>query len=38
MLTGPFYYRTLFGHAPVTRRMAREVAAYVVRLVAPGAA
>lgn len=35
MLTGPFYYRTLFGHAPVTRRMTREVVAYVMRIVAP---
>jgi AcrR family transcriptional regulator len=37
MLTGPFYYRTLFGHAPVTRRMTREVVAYVLRLAAPEA-
>jgi AcrR family transcriptional regulator len=37
MLTGPFYYRTLFGHAPVTRRMTREVVAYVLRMVAPEA-
>jgi hypothetical protein len=34
MLTGPFYYRTLFGHAPITRRMTREVVAYVLRVVA----
>jgi len=34
MLTGPFYYRTLFGHAPVTRRMARDVVHYVLRIVA----
>jgi len=34
MLTGPFYYRTLFGHAPITRRMTREVVAYVMRMVA----
>lgn len=33
MLTGPFYYRTLFGHAPVTRRMTREVVDYVLRVV-----
>jgi len=32
MLTGPFYFRTLFGHAPVTRRMTREVVNYVLRL------
>ena len=37
MLTAPFYYRTLFGHAPVTRRMTREVVAYVLRMVAPEA-
>lgn len=34
MLTGPFYYRTLFGHAPITRRMARDVVQYVLRVVA----
>lgn len=33
MLTGPFYYRTLFGHAPLTRRMAQEVVQYVLRVV-----
>jgi hypothetical protein len=35
MLTGPFYYRTLFGHAPVTREMTRLVVDYVLRLMAP---
>jgi hypothetical protein len=35
MLTGPFYYRTLFGHAPVTRKMTRLVVDYTLRLVAP---
>jgi len=34
MLTGPFYYRTLFGHAPITRRMTQEVVTYVLRVVA----
>jgi AcrR family transcriptional regulator len=34
MLTGPFYYRTLFGHAPITRHMTREVVEYVLRVVA----
>jgi len=34
MLTGPFYYRTLFGHAPVTRRMTREIVDHVLRIVA----
>jgi AcrR family transcriptional regulator len=33
MLTGPFYYRTLFGHAPITRRMTRDVVDYVLRTV-----
>jgi AcrR family transcriptional regulator len=35
MLTGPFYYRTLFGHAPVTREMTRLVVDYVLQLMAP---
>jgi len=35
MLTGPFYFRTLFGHAPVTQRMAGEVVNYVVRVATP---
>lgn len=35
MLTGPFYFRTLFGHAPITRRMTRDVVEYVLRVVAP---
>lgn len=34
MLTGPFYYRTLFGHAPITRRMTRDVVDYVLRVTA----
>jgi hypothetical protein len=33
MLTGPFYYRTLFGHAPITRRTTRQVVAYVLRII-----
>jgi len=32
MLTGPFYYRALFGHAPITARMTREVVDYVLRI------
>jgi AcrR family transcriptional regulator len=32
MLTGPFYYRTLFGHAPITRRMTRDIVDYVLRI------
>ncbi len=35
MLTGPFYYRALFGHAPITRRMTEEVVSYVLKLAAP---
>lgn len=34
MLTGPFYYRTLFRHAPITRRMTRDVVEYVMRIAA----
>jgi hypothetical protein len=34
MLTGPFYFRTLFGHAPLSRRMSREIVDYVLRAVA----
>ncbi|HEY4210767.1 MAG TPA: TetR/AcrR family transcriptional regulator [Steroidobacteraceae bacterium] len=34
MLTGPFYYRVLFGHAPITRRMTQEVVEYVLRILA----
>jgi len=33
MLTGPFYYRTLFGHAPITRRTTRQVVAYILRII-----
>lgn len=36
MLTGPFYYRTLFGHASVSRRMTRDVVGYVLRIVQHG--
>jgi len=32
-LTAPFYYRTLFGHAPITRQMTREIVDYVLRIV-----
>jgi AcrR family transcriptional regulator len=34
MLTGPFYYRALFRHAPITRRTTRDVVDYVLRVVA----
>ena len=33
MLTGPFYYRTLFGHAHISRRTTRDVVEYVLRIV-----
>jgi AcrR family transcriptional regulator len=33
MLTGPFYYRALFGHAPISRRTTRDVVDYVLRVV-----
>ena len=35
MLTGPFYFRTLFGHAAITSAMAKLVVEYVVRVVQP---
>jgi hypothetical protein len=35
MLTAPFYFRTLFGHAPLSRRMTRDIVDYVLRAVAP---
>lgn len=34
MLTGPFYYRALFGHAPITAHMTREVVKYITRIAA----
>ena len=34
MLTGPFYFRALFRHAPITRRTTRDIVDYVLRLVA----
>jgi AcrR family transcriptional regulator len=32
MLTAPFYYRALFGHAPINRKVTRDVVDYVLRL------
>jgi len=32
MLTGPFSYCALFGHAPISRRMAHDVVEYVLRI------
>src|SRR5215469_14476126 len=34
VLTGPFYYRALIGHAPISRRMAYDVVEYVLRIAA----
>jgi AcrR family transcriptional regulator len=34
MMTGPFYYRALFGHAPISRRMAHDAVEYVLRIAA----
>lgn len=35
MLTGPFYFRALFGHMPITRQTTRQVVQYVLRVVQP---
>jgi AcrR family transcriptional regulator len=35
MLTGPFYFRTLFGHAPMSLKTTREVVDYVLRVIMP---
>lgn len=35
ILTGPFYFRTLFGHAPINRKMTRDIVDYVLRIAAP---
>lgn len=32
MLAAPFYFRTLFGHAPIDRRLAQHVVEYVLKL------
>src|SRR5579863_5352878 len=34
MLTGPFYYRALFRHAPITTHMTRDVVNYITRIAA----
>ncbi len=36
-LAAPFYFRALFGHAPIDRRMARNIVEYVLQIVARGA-
>ncbi len=35
MLTGPFYFRTLFGHVPMSLKTAREVVECVLRVIKP---
>lgn len=35
MLTAPFYFRTLFGHAAISRGMTRDVVDYVLRITLP---
>jgi AcrR family transcriptional regulator len=34
IMTGPFYFRALFGHAPTTRKMTRDIVDYVLRIAA----
>ena len=36
LFTGPFYYRALFGHAPLSPHMGRAIVDCVLRVVAPG--
>jgi len=36
LLAGPFYFRTLFGHARANHRMTRDVVDYVLKIVARG--
>jgi AcrR family transcriptional regulator len=38
ILAAPFYFRALFGHAPINRRMARNVVDYVLRILTRGGA
>jgi hypothetical protein len=35
MLTGPFYFRALFGHAPISRQTTRQIVEYVLRVLQP---
>jgi hypothetical protein len=37
MLTGPYYLRSLFGHAPITAAMNKKIVDYVLRAAAPAA-
>jgi AcrR family transcriptional regulator len=36
MLTGPFYFRTLFGHVPMRLKTTRAVVGYVLQVIKPG--
>jgi hypothetical protein len=35
MLTGPFYFRTLFGHASMSLKDTAQIVDYIVRLITP---
>jgi len=35
MLTGPFYFRTLFGHASMSLKDTAVIVDYIVRLIRP---
>jgi AcrR family transcriptional regulator len=35
MLTGPFYFRTLFGHAPMRRKNTEQIVDYILRVIKP---
>ena len=35
MLTGPFYFRTLFGHASMSLKNTAQIVDYIVRLLKP---
>ena len=35
MLTGPFYFRTLFGHASMSLKNAAQIVDFIVRLIKP---
>ena len=38
ILAAPFYFRTLFGHAPINRRMVRNVVDYGLKILTPRSA
>lgn len=35
MLTGPFYFRRLFGHAPMSRKNTEQIVDYILRVIDP---